>query len=91
MLTPDVDRSVVVAQVMTTLFSHLSTLIFEPFHMINFQFIHQSPKINSRPIIEDITEAESNFDIDDFIVNPEPASHNSDHEVVQMNDSEVLS
>ena len=88
---PDVDQSVVVAQVMKTLFSHLSTFIFELFHIINFQFIHQSPKINSRPTIEDITEAESNFDIDDFIVNPEPANHNSDHEVVQMNDSKVLS
>ena len=91
MLIPDVDRSVVVAQVMKTLFFHLSSFIFELFHIINFQFIHQSLEINSRPTIEDITEAESNFDIDDFIVNPEPASHNSDHEVVQMNDSEVLS
>ena len=76
---------------MKTLFSHLSTFIFELFHIINFQFIHQSPEINSRPTIEDIIEAESNFDIDDFIVNHEPASHNSDHEVAQMNESEVFS
>ena len=91
MLIPDVDRSVVVAQVMKTLFFHLSSFIFELFHIINFQFIHQSPEINSRPIIEDITEAESNFDIDDFIVNPKLANHNSNHELAQINDSEILS
>ena len=91
MLILDVDRSVVITQVMKTLFFHLSSFIFELFHIINFQFIHQSPEINSRPTIEDIIEAESNSDIDDFIVNPEPANHNSDREVTQMNDSEVLS
>ncbi|KAF3445122.1 hypothetical protein FNV43_RR14815 [Rhamnella rubrinervis] len=36
-------------------------------------------RFNSHPIIKDITKAEDNFDIDDFLIDHNPTTQNSDH------------
>ncbi|KAF3456010.1 hypothetical protein FNV43_RR00653 [Rhamnella rubrinervis] len=53
--------------------------------------IYPNSRFNSHLIIEDITEAEGNFDVYDFLVDYDPTTQNFDYELALTNDSEKLS